>query len=233
MCITVKRTSSKIDKGDYMPRKLLSGVAGLAFLVAATSAQADLISGTGDPIDDAALTGGTAVDFDSEPAGQYNSRTIGAVTFSGVDAPFTIGPDFNGQFNTEGGQSMFNDFDFAPTAFRFDFAGTVGAFAFNWGAADFNWLLSAFDSGGILIESFIVPPTFGSNSGEYFGIQAAGIAFATLVGQGGGDYVFIDDFTSTGAVVEVPEPASMALFGAGLLGLGLMSRRKKAKRVAA
>ena len=40
-------------------------------------------------------------------------------------------------------------------------------------------------------------------------------------GSGGLQFVALND------AIDVPEPASMALFGAGLLGLGLLSRRKR------
>jgi hypothetical protein len=102
--------------------------------------------------------------------GPYPSITLGNVTYSGLGAPLTIGPDFNGSFNTTGGKSLFNDVDHLPAVFRFDFATSVNAFGFNWGAADNTWLLAAFDSGGGLIESLVVHPNFDSSQGEFFGM---------------------------------------------------------------
>lgn len=180
---------------------------GIALAVLAVSAQAATFSGTGSPDSDPALTGGTVETFDAGPAQDYASLTLGNVTYIGTTGDFTLGNDFIGSYNTTGVYSIYNGGDFIPNAFRFDFAAPVGAFGFNWGAADNNWLLSAYDSSDNLLETYLVPPTGPSNAGDYFGIQAPNIAYATLVEQGGGDYVFIDNFTYANAGAPPPPPA--------------------------
>lgn len=207
-------------------------VAAFAGLLAIGQAYASPITGFGDPLADAALAGGTQEGFDAVAAGQYSTLTLGNVTYSSVGSPLTIGTDFNGNYNTSGGQSMYNDYDLVPDNFRFDFATAVNGFAFNWGAADNTWVLNAYDSGGNLLDSLSIGPVYASNSGDYFGIAANAIAYATLQDQHDnipdGDYVFIDRFTTGGSAVSVPEPSTIALLGLGLLGMGLSRSRKKA-----
>jgi hypothetical protein len=205
-------------------------VAAALLLGAAGQAGAVSITGFGDPLTNAALVGGAQETFDAVASGQYASITLGNVTYTGVGAPFDIDSDFIGGFNTTGTKSMSNDFDLVPAAFRFDFATAVNAFAFNWGAADNSWLLQAFNASNTLLESFLVPGTFASNNGEYFGLATAGIKYATLTDQKNniqeGDYVFIDRFTSS-RTAAVPEPASMLLLGAGLASAGIRRRRAR------
>lgn len=219
-----------------MYRMILASLALAASMSIASTANAVPISGIGDPLSDGALAGGTQEGFDSTPAGQYNAITIGNVTYSGIGAPLDIGPDFNGSFNTTGGQSLFTGFDLDPDQIRFDFSSVVTAFGFNWGAADNTWLLEAFDAGGNLIESTTLLATFGSNAGEFFGLSTGtAIAYALLTDQKDnpssvdGDYVFIDRFTTNGDTKVVPLPGAALLLLSGLGGLGALGfRRKKA-----
>jgi hypothetical protein len=92
-----------------------------------------------------------------------------------------------------------------------------------------------FDAGDNLLESFVVPQTFASNAGEFFGIAHDGIKFATLTDQHDndfpppnlpGDFVFIDNFTFVTApiVPPVPAPATLLLLGGALAGLGVLRR---------
>ncbi len=194
------------------------------------TANAVFISGVGGTGTDATLAGGTLIDFESTAAGQYASITINGVTFSdpGGDV-LDIDSDFAGFFNTRGEQSMSNDFDFIPDQFRFDFAGLVSAFGFNWGASDNDWRMDVYGTSG-LIESHILPKVFSSNSGDYFGAAAAGISYVILTDLkdriGMGDYVFIDDFRWVGDEMEISEPGTLALLGIGLFVAGLARFRK-------
>ena len=204
-------------------KKTIAFLAGMAALSVTSAASAATIAGTGSP--SSVISGGTVEGFDSTASGLYASNTFGNVTISGIGDPYTIGTAYNGQYNNSGGQSLYNDFDYSPISFRFDFATAVSAFAFNWGAADYNWTLQAFDAANNLLESFVLTPTYASNAGEFYGIAAAGIQYATLWTDTG-DYVFIDNFTST-TVAPVPLPAGLPLLMAALGGLALVNRKRR------
>lgn len=192
----------------------------------AVATQAALISGFGDPVTHPSLAGGTVVDFDTSPTGLFHSQSYGALSINGEDGPFTIGSDFNGSFNTRGGQSLYNDFDFVPSILRFNFTSPVDAFGFNWGAADNTWTLEAYSAGGAVLDTQAITPVFGSNAGEYFGMAAAGISYAILWNTAGGDYIFIDNFTFIGDEPQVPDAgSSLALLGFGLAGLAALRRK--------
>lgn len=198
--------------------------------VSAVATQAAPISGLGDPNTHPSLAGGTVVDFDTAASGLFGAQSYGALTITGVDAPFTIGSDFIGSFNTRGVKSLYNDFDFIPMQLRFDFSSPVDAFGFNWGAADNSWTLQAYSSGGAFLELVLLPPVFGSNAGEYVGLAAAGISYAILTDTKdnipAGDYIFIDNFTYVGDDPIVPDAgASLALLGLGLSGLVALRRK--------
>jgi hypothetical protein len=214
------------------PRCSFSGVAIItAILFAVSPASAATIIGFGDPLSDAALAGGIQQGFDSVANGDYESITLGNVTYIGVDAPLTIGPDFNGDFNTTGGKSLFTGFDLIPHEFRFDFATPVDAFAFNWGAADNVFILNAYNADDELLETLAIPATNMSNAGEYFGLAAEGISYAILSDTFNvfpdGDFVFIDRFTILGSLTPVPEPATLLLFGAGVAAMAVRRRSRR------
>jgi hypothetical protein len=191
------------------------------------------------PINSAAdpnLAGGTIQDFTGATAGNYSVFTIGNLRFSATRAgqSFWLDDAFAGSFNSIGRslQTTFNGTQFDEL--RVDFlGGPVSAFGFRWGAADFSdWTISAFTTSGVSIFSRSIPATMGSNAGDFFGIfsTSSNIGYA-LIGKpsSGFDYVFIDNFTTSGTdvVASVPEPASILLMGTGLLGLGYLRRRNR------
>ena len=93
------------------------GISVVALLITTGTARAVPIIGFGDPLSDPALAGGSQEGFDAVATQIVASITLGNVTYTGIGSPLSIGPDFNGSFNTTGGKSLFNDFDLIPDAF--------------------------------------------------------------------------------------------------------------------
>ena len=196
--------------------------------VAATTlaAEAATISGTGDAGTDPLFADATFVGFEGTATGSYNQLTFGNLTIDGIGGPFRIDGSYAGSFNGRGSVYLDNNAG-TTTSLRFTFATEVSAFAFNFGASDDSWTVTAFDAIGNVIETAAAPIVNASNAGDYIGISAAGIASFTLTTTSVYDYVFVDDivFNSGAAVAPVPLPAGLPLLLAGLGGLALTRRR--------
>mgnify|MGYP001605532509 FL=1 len=202
-------------------KRLLSLLIAVGFAVGfISSIQASQIISSADP----SLVGGTVIDFESQAAGSYTTLAIGDVTFSTGEALY-ISNAYSGNYNTTG-QSLQNPY--GTNSFgtlNINFASSVNAFGFNWGASDTQWTLFAYDSSNTLLESFALPITYGSNAGEFYGLAVTGIASATLIGASG-DYIFVDNFTYS----QVPEPSTLLLLGSGLIGLGYFGRKRMKRK---
>lgn len=139
--------------------------------------------------------------------------------------------------------------DVHTNQFVFEFDATVDEFAFNFGANDGDWVLAAYDEGGVLIEQLDigVPAISDVSAGQFYGISASNIKYATLTdtfvlsaeagGSGSacnpavaancGEWVLVDNITFANRA-SVPVPAALPLMLGGLAVLGVAARRRKA-----
>ena len=194
-----------------------------ALALGASSAQAAVIVGTGAPITNAALTGGTVVNFDGV-SGNYTNYVTPGVTIAGASH---IGGTYANNYNTFG--NSLDNMAGGTQTLTFNFVDAVSAFAFNFGASDVVWTLTAF-SGANALESTTINPTTSSNTKSYFGLTGNNITSAKLT-HSGGDYVFVDNLTFAGAGA-VPEPATWAMMIIGFGAVGASMRRRKVSAAA-
>jgi len=224
---------------------LVAAVCAPFLLAAPAQASISLVTGLGDPA--SVVTGGTQVTFQGGPTGEHSTVTESGITFTADSGVFELSGQYSGLYNNQG-VSLQGNFD--GTEFQsltITFAAPVGAFAFNYGAADQFWLLQAFDSGGNLMGGFDLTPVNATNFGTFYGLASTGIGISSarlFVDQAlisgaaqNPDYIFVDNVT-TGPVHEIspegiPEPATwgMMIAGMGLVGAGL--RRRAGKTLAA
>ena len=219
---------------------LSAAVVGVSLATAASPAFAvSLITGTGDPL--TAIPGGNQITFETVATGEYSTLAVQGVTFA-PDSGYGGTPagtgeyvngSYSGSYNTTG-QSLQNTYaSDAFNALKITFSTPVSAFAFNWGAADYNWFIDTYN-GSTLLGTETLLATFGGNAGTYDGVQdtSADITSAVLYvdttsgSSGIPDYVFIDNFTFSGsAVAATPLPSTWTMLIAGFIGLGFFAYR--------
>lgn len=192
-------------------------IAALACCWPIAPASADTINSSSDH----SLAGAQVVNFTGELVGSYSSRAFGNLTIIGVGGNFRISSNFAGQFNSTGLHVDNNEG--GTTRLDLVFADPVSAFGFNFGASDFASTLTAYSDADRTAhyEDSIIPRTFMSNAGDFFGIKtsdgSALIRSASLT-MAAGDYILLDNITlNQQDAVPVPLPAAawsgIALFG--------------------
>jgi hypothetical protein len=204
---------------DMKKLVMICVVLGFLFAVCPTVSNASIITSPSDP----ALSGATVIDFEAQTLGSYTSLVIGDVTFTANDNHLMIDNAFNGQYNTQGiylDNGTYENIGFS--SMTINFGNEVTAFGFNWGASDYSWVLTAYDASNNPLETYNLPITGPSNSGDFVGLAANGIDYAVLSTSGSYDWIMIDNFTFK----PIPAPGAILL---GSIGVGLVSwlRRRR------
>ncbi|MCG8614058.1 MAG: PEP-CTERM sorting domain-containing protein [Pseudomonadales bacterium] len=137
----------------------------------------------------------------------------------------------NGRFPTSGDQYYHT----SSAGFEIEFSTGISAFGFyGTDIGDFNGQLTATTAGGA-VEVFNIAHTQNAPNGSllFWGFIDKETSYTTLTFSNTGssnDIFGFDDLIigDIGQIVAVPEPAGLALLGAGLLGFGLSRKRKSA-----
>jgi len=147
--------------------------------------------------------GTVVVDFESQGDVSAASFTVNGVLFEGLGGSIRNSSIYANDYNSVG---RYLDNNAGGTnGIKVTFVAPTSKFAFNWGAADVNWTLKAYNSSNTLLETLVLTPTGTSNLKDYFGISATAITYFTVEASSSGDWVFIDNLVcDTGCAIIGP-----------------------------
>ena len=171
------------------------------------------------------------------PGASASAGGVGSVVFGKPDHDSVDADDGAIDGSGLGGDTYF--FVTGTTGITFSFnAGVLGALPTNVGIVWTDGLNSinfeAFDAGGASLGTLAGNHADGSVVGQtaedrfYGATYAGGISAIHISNSGGAIGGGIEvDHLQYGLIAQIPEPATLAIFGLGLAGLGFLRRRRK------
>jgi hypothetical protein len=192
---------------------------------ACVDAHANVIQYTTQSAFSAASSALTTIDFSAFATSSYNyygtQLSTQGVTFSNpAGSLFVFNSSFYGSSGngpTQGGNYLNNNSD-RPITVTF----SQGVTAFSLNVAD---LFSRAQTSGSIVLSNGESFAFGATSSQYTFLGFTSTTAITGYTIDSGYYTVLDD-VSFGKAVAVPEPASLALVGLGLLGCAALRRKR-------